>query len=353
MKIKYPLISPDMPDLNKLLPQFEKIWKNNIFSNNGPFVKEFENKIANYYNIDASRVCTCSSGTMGLILAIKSLKWNKQVLTPSYTFPATTQAIQWNNLEYSFIDIHKEKHYAMEKEKFDLNFFPVLPYGFPFIEDTSKFLSCIVDAASAFGSKNSEFLKILNSVDAVVCSLHVTKTMGVGEGGLVIFKDKIYANRFRKLANFGFTEDRDVIYGGMNGKMSEIMAAIGIEKLKNIENILEQREKARDHYKNFFDNSFLKVENHPWQIIPLTLNVRSRSARDAVRSKLLENHGIMTGIYYEPVHYTTQEQSNIHLPNTDTVSSQIISLPVYSSMDKKDVEYICTSILKEIKNTKE
>ena len=199
MKNKFPLIKVSMPDIDSLVERLKEIWKSGWFSNNGPCVQEFEKRIAEFYGVSSDQVVTCCNATIGLMLAMKALKWDSPVLVPSYTFIATVQAIQWNNLKYKYVDISPNRHCALiDSSMSDSNLLIVLPYGCPAIvpDDLKVVKSCIIDAASSFGNDSSYIKKYLGIADAMVFSLHATKSMGIGEGGVVIFKDKVFSNRF-------------------------------------------------------------------------------------------------------------------------------------------------------------
>ena len=341
-----------MPRLEELIPHLRNIWESNIFSNNGPYVQKFEKVCADIYGIDKDRVVCCSNATMGLTLAIKALDWKSSVDTVAYTFPATVQAISWNSLPYTYLDIHLDKHSAIKNKKQDSsNLLAILPYGCPFFElDFKDYESVIIDAASALGNTGKDMMRIINNADASVFSLHATKSLGVGEGGLVIFRETSKANIFRRLINFGFNEYKEIIEGGINGKMCEIMGAIGYLKLIDIKEIINSKNKVSSFYKKYLKNVsslVYTVENHPWQFIPILLPETLKQKRSLVRDILKNKFGILTGVYYAPVHKYLCSNSN--LPNTDKVGSLIISLPIYSSMSEKDVEYICSCLSESIR----
>jgi len=355
--MQYPFVKPSMPDLKKILPNLEKIWENNWYSNNGPFVKELEKEIASFYGISSERVVTCANATIGLTLIIKTLNWEKKVLTPYFTFPATIQAIHWNNLSYSYLDINRVTHHAILERKHyskERNLLLMFPYGCPKkYSNLKEFKSVIVDAAASFGNKSDSMLWTIENVDALVFSLHATKVLGIGEGGFVIFRDKQKAEKFRRLINFGFSKQRDIVLGGTNGKMCEILASIGIEKIKNMNSILEGISSNIDLFKIYLKNYKSpihkeKYKKHPWQFIPVVLDV-SEKDRDKTMVIMRERYGIQTGKYYEPLKYESLDKS-ISFSNTLEINSKIISLPIYHSMCDADIEYITTSLRKTLES---
>jgi len=350
MKVKYPLIKTNLPDLSRLSGKFNRIWKNKWYSNFGPFVQEFEKKIAKYYKVSPAKVCTCSNATIGLILAIKALEWDNTILVPSYTFPATVLSIQWNKLPYEYIEISKKYHYAKLGLEEHRNFLPVFPYGLPFIDPRYEDKVCILDAAASFGNKNEDVLQIINTVEATVFSFHATKSFGIGEGGAIIFRDEEKAEVFKNLTNFGFVEDRDLIPGGMNGKMTEMMAAIGVERFKKIKKSIDTLNKVISYFRKYdlINSELLEVENHPWQIVPIVLPTKKV---DEIEKILLRKYGIGTGRYYQPMHLKSPELGKTNLPITEEIGSKIISLPIYEDMKKKDVDYIHDSLRKAIDAT--
>ena len=343
--MKYPFVKPVMPQFSELSPHFKKIWESNYYSNFGPYTKELEKMVADYYNIDSGRVVTCSNATIGLMLAIKTLNWKDEILLPSYTFPATVQAIQWNNLKYTYADINPNTHHILLDETTPKckNLLHVFPYGCPRFIEHGSFDSVIVDAASSLGNRNSEMLYAIANAGAVVFSLHATKVMGVGEGGIVILKSKALADRFRQLSNFGYQPNKDFINGGLNGKMCEVMAAIGVEKIKNIDKIINDIKKVAKMYKYYlrdYESVMHDVSyyDHPWQFVPLLVD-----NRDNILKSLKSRASIEAGKYYQPLHHSTSEP-NCSLPITDEIAARTLSLPLYHNMKEEDVKYICGAL---------
>jgi len=203
-----------------------------MYSNNGPLVKTLESRYAELLNVDATQVVTVANATLGLEGAIRQAHAETWVV-PAYSFPATAHAVRNASRSLTFVDV-SPSDWALDISPItnnnDLGLVPVCPFGAPV--DLTKWLGyehVVIDAAASLGELPD--LHALPSTWAVVFSLHATKVLPAGEGGLAIFGNSEAAARFRAWTNFGFRGSRSSQIQATNAKMSEIHAAYALASL--------------------------------------------------------------------------------------------------------------------------
>ncbi len=238
------IMQPKLPRFDQLQPYLEQIDASGIYTNLGPLVRRFEQKLADTFDVPAKRVITTSNCTSALHLSILGKKKTgaSYCLLPSWTFVATAHAVKAAGLEPYFLDVDKDTQQLSFREVLRAlnklgpdavaSIVLVAPYGSPIdLEKWETFQSefdipVILDAAAAFDTTRAS--KITTCV-----SLHATKVMPAGEGGLILATEDDNADAFRAGTNFGFYQSREAVYSGMNAKMSEYHAAIGLASLKD------------------------------------------------------------------------------------------------------------------------
>lgn len=213
-----PMGTPLLPPAEKLLPYLKKIDENRWYSNAGPLVREYEERIGNHFNCYAAAT---SSGTAGLTAALIAQDMKGEIFMPAWSFVATANAVVLAGCSPYFIDVDEE---TWTPESTDL---AVAPFGKPVDYDGA----ILIDAAAAFDAYYLGQVKIDETPVAI--STHCTKTFSTGEGGLVLSTDKTFIDQVKDCVNHGMTLDREVHLPGFNGKMSEYHAAIGLAELDN------------------------------------------------------------------------------------------------------------------------
>lgn len=372
MKENIPLIKADLPKFELVQDAFQEILENGKITNFGKYVTKFEEEVSRYLG---TQVATVSSGTMGLIFALQALGLEKgqKVVLPSFTFMATAQAVLYGGGVPIFAEVDNDLNLSpldlqilLDENKDVAVVMPVHIYGLPCkvseVENIvknassklSKPISILYDAAHAFGAAlNGK--RVGGFGNAEVFSLSVTKTLVSVEGGLVSSRDAELIKRIRKMRNYGIEENYNTYYAGLNGKMSEFHAIIGLENLKYIERILATRAKNADYLRK-------RVEQEtPFRVIPLPQNVvhtykdftilvppELKSKRDVLMASLKEE-GVETRAYfYPPVHEQEyfKKYSSRPLPNTEDLSRRVITLPFFTSISFEQMDYIVDCLKK-------
>src|ERR1019366_338343 len=252
--MKIPLINPDLPTIEDVRAPFEEILCNGRITNFGKYMNQFEAKTAAYLGTQTTAV---SSGTLGLVFTLSALglEAGQKVILPSFTFMATAQAVLYAGGIPVFAEIDDDLNLSVSDLERLLELHPdtgaviaVHMYGLPArvheIEEVvarasercGRKIGLIFDAAHAFGSAvNGD--KIGCFGDAEVFSLSVTKVLVTVEGGLVSTRDPELLRRVRCMRNYGVLSNYDAHFPGLNGKMSEFHAIVGLHNLRRVDSL--------------------------------------------------------------------------------------------------------------------
>jgi len=363
---------PALPPLDEFVKSLEEIWKSRILTNNGQFHKEFESKLADFLGV--KYISLFANGTLSLITALQVLRITGEVITTPYSFVATTHALYWNGIKPVFCDIDPE-NLNLNPDKIETAITPktsaILPvhvYGNPCkvdliskIADTYG-LKIIYDAAHAFGVKigNSS---VCNFGDLSILSFHATKVFNTFEGGAIVCHDAKTKQRIDYLKNFGFSGELTVIAPGINAKMSEFQAALGLIQLKYYDEVVEKRKNVFNIYyhelKNIDGIRLLKrnPENveYNYAYFPVFIDKKAfGSSRDKVYEEFKKND-IFTRRYFYPLisHFSTYknlDSSNPdNLPVAEKWAKEVLCLPIYPDLPTEDV-YRIIELIKKLRN---
>lgn len=232
-----PVMRPLLPRLEEVSPWLRRMDDARTYTNLGPLVRELEALHAARLRVPADQVVSVANATLGLVGAV-SLTSVARWVAPNFTFPATGHAILQAGRDLTLHDIDPntwQLDTAPLESHEELGIMPVLPFGAPLVmSDWDSFSHVVIDAAASLGAEPWELSKLPESW-AVVFSLHATKVLPAGEGGLVVFGSSEQARKFRAWSNFGFAGTRLSSLVGTNAKMSESTAAYGLASLMNWE----------------------------------------------------------------------------------------------------------------------
>ena len=249
---------PHLPPLAEFLPYLEQIWDSKILTNNGPFHQELEVALAEYLGV--KYISLFSNGTIALVTALQALRISGEVITTPYTFPATTHSLIWNQIRPVFVDIDTDCNLDPSRVEEAITphttaIMPVHCYGQPCdVESIQEIadrygLKVIYDAAHAFGVQHRD-RSLLSFGDLSILSFHATKVFTTFEGGAIICPDEKSKRRIDYLKNFGFSDEVTVVASGINGKMNEVSAAMGLLQLKTIDAVLDRRRAIEARYRD-------------------------------------------------------------------------------------------------------
>lgn len=231
--VAIPVMKPRLPDADAVAPWLRLMDASGIYSNYGPLVSMLERRYAEFFGVGAEQVVTVANATLGIEGAVSVLPasvWQ----VPAFTFAATGHAVNRAGASVEFADVDRESWALPAAETLDASegLLPVLPFGAP-VEwrRWAWHPTVIIDAAASMGAAEGR-LGGLPPGWAVVFSLHATKVLPAGEGGLVVFGSEDDARALRRWTNFGFDAARISVAPGTNAKMSEIHAAYALASLE-------------------------------------------------------------------------------------------------------------------------
>ncbi|MFW6272902.1 MAG: DegT/DnrJ/EryC1/StrS family aminotransferase [bacterium] len=357
---------PSLPDLKDYIPYLEKIWRNKLLTNNGPFHKELESELAKFLGVPY--ISLFANGTLALVTALQVLRITGEVITTPYSFVATTHSLWWNNIKPVFVDIEND-FCNIDPEKIEIAISPktsaIMPvhvYGNPCnierIQEIADIygLKVIYDAAHAFGI-NYKGQSICNYGDLSILSFHATKVFNTMEGGAIICHDLATKQRIDYLKNFGFAGETKVIAPGINSKMNEMQAALGLLQLKKHEENIRKREII---YKKYLESLTklngitllpqLKDTSLNYSYFPIFIDKRKYGISRDELYELLKRNGIFGRRYFYPLisefpMYKALESANPgNLPNAINAANNVICLPIYPDLDLNIVKEICSII---------
>lgn len=353
---------PALPNLQEFILYLEKIWKNKILTNKGPFHQQFEKELAEF--LDVPYISLFANGTLALLAAVQVLRITGEVITTPYSFVATTHSLWWNHIKPVFVDIESE-FCTLNPEKIEAAITPrttaILPvhvYGNPCKMERIKEiadiygLKIIYDAAHAFGV-SYKGNSISKYGDLSILSFHATKVFNTMEGGAIVCHDLTTKRRIDFLKNFGFAGETKVMAPGINSKMNEMQAALGLLQLKQHNTNIEKRRLIADLYRkkiNEIDGISLlpipedTVSNYAY--IPIFIDENKYGVN---RNKLYENlkeKGIYGRRYFYPLisefpMYRDLSSANPeNLSIAKSVAEKVICLPIYPNLEINSVDFI-------------
>lgn len=362
---------PSLPDLEEFQPYLKKIWENKILTNNGPFHKQLEKELAEFLRVPY--ISLFSNGTLALVTALQALRITGEVITTPYSFVATTHSLWWNNIKPVFVDIEPEFG-NIDPEKIEAAIttkttaiLPVHVYGNPCkvnrlqeIADTYG-LKLIYDAAHCFGIRH-QGIGICNFGDLSILSFHATKVFNTMEGGAIISHDEATKKRIDYLKNFGFAGETTIMAPGINSKMNEMQAALGLVQLKHYDENIAKRKAVAELYRNELADvkgiTFLpepKDTESNYAYFPIFVNEKEYGiSRDQLYEEL-KRHNIYGRRYFYPLisefamYKGLQSANPLNLPIATKIAGTVICLPIYPNLNTNDVKLICSIIYSNIK----
>lgn len=353
---------PLLPPIEEYEKKLKEIWGNKWLTNNGPLEKEFQTKLINYLNVDNIELFV--NGHTSLEVAIKSLNLTGEVITTPFTFASTTQAIINNGLKPVYADI-EEEYYNLNPENIEdlitdktSAIIPVHVFGNPCeVDKIDKIakeydLKVIYDAAHAFGV-TIDGKPIASYGDISMFSFHATKVFNTIEGGALVFHDENLTYDFKALKNFGITPDKEEVqYLGVNAKMNEFEAAMGLLNLDYVDNAIKKRkilyEKYLECLADLESKNKVKVirpkENVDYNYAYFTIKLKSNDQRDYLFEKLMDYNVFSKKYFYPPCNEFPAYDFEKNTPIARNVSDTILSLPLYYHLEIEDIEKICKII---------
>jgi dTDP-4-amino-4,6-dideoxygalactose transaminase len=351
---------PNQGNRGRLLERIEGILDRDWFTNNGPLVQEFEQRVAGMTGVKHC-IAMCN-GTVALEIAIRALGLTGEIIVPAYTFIATAHAVQWQEITPVFCDIDPRTH-TLDPARVEGMITPRTsgiigvhlwgqPCDVPALEDIARRrnLQLLFDAAHAFGCSFRGRM-IGNFGRAEVLSFHATKFVNAGEGGAVVTNEDDLAQKIRLMRNFGFSGYDRVIHIGTNGKMSEFAAAVGLTSLESMEEFVALNRRNHQEYcaqlADIPGLSILRYDPHEqcnYQYVVVEVD-RSQLSRDDLVAVLTAENVLARRYFYPGCHRMEPYRSyyphaHLVLPVSEAIAQRVFLLPTGTSVDAEIIHRI-------------
>lgn len=352
-----PVTKSFLPPFAEYTAQVERVYENGWLTNRGAAVLELEQQLIAYLNLNETKVLCTNNGTIPLQIALKLLGKGGEIITTPFSYVATTAAIVWENCTPVFVDIHPEL-LTIDESKIEAaitsNTTCILAthvFGNPCnVEEIERIankhnLKVIYDGAHAFGvTYNGK--SIFEYGDVSTCSFHATKLFHTGEGGAILCKDPALFQQLYYSHNFGHDGTLAFHGLGINGKMSELQAAMGLAVLPYLTQILNARKQAIEGYNDALGSAVKKLSIRDltaWNYGYYPVLFKSEDELLNVE-KSLNQEGIFPRRYFYPSLDRLPYLSGANMPCSNDVASRILCLPLFHDLSDTTIQRIGTII---------
>jgi len=359
--VTIPVMRPKLAECRAISVYLKRIDESRYYSNRGPLVHAFEERLADHLGVTPDCVTTVSSATAGLVLALMAVTGERggSCVLPSWTFEAGPASVRCSGLAPHFADIDAATWSLSRDDVLGvldragdnvraMMFVP--PFGAPADvagwQDLSRSagVPLVIDAAGGFDS-----VRIVEA--PTVISLHATKVLGCGEGGMVVSSDGELISHLRHLSNFGFSGNRTIRSAGLNAKMSEYAAAVGLAELD-----LWQAKRARfmavkmRYIERLAEHPLIKLppgSEADW--VTSTFNVKLPGATAAGLMAHLRDDGIESRVWWargchrQPAF---RDCEKTRLRTTELFADSVVGLPFYTDLPARDIDSVCDSMFR-------
>jgi dTDP-4-amino-4,6-dideoxygalactose transaminase len=352
---------PLLPPLEQFNGYLQRIWDSRILTNSGPLHKQLEHELCRHLGVE--HIALFANATIALVTALQSLRITGEVITTPFSFVATAHSLLWNGIKPVFADIDPVT-LNLDPQRIEAAITPqttaIMPvhvYGEPCDVDAIQRLAdnynlrVVYDAAHAFGVKLGK-RSVLVHGDLSILSFHATKVFNTFEGGAIVCPDARTKLRIDQLKNFGFVDETVVVAPGINGKMSEVNAAMGLLQLGHIEAALDRRAQLDATYRAELAGvrgircvEFRGASTHNFSYFPILVDDDYPLDRDALYHAM-RARGIYTRRYFFPLisefpmyrGLTSAHRDN--LPVAHDIARRVLCLPIYPALERDDQQRV-------------
>jgi dTDP-4-amino-4,6-dideoxygalactose transaminase len=357
---------PNIGNRDRLMERINDMLDRHWLTNNGPFVQEFEHKLAEFLKVKHCLV-VCNA-TIALEISERALGLKGEVIVPSFTFVATAHSLQWQEITPVFCDINPDTH-NIDITKIERLITPrttgilgVHVWGRACNIEMLNFIArkhnlrLMYDAAHAFGCSHQGQM-IGSFGDLEVFSFHATKFFNSFEGGVISTNNDELAETIRGMRNFGFAGMDNVINVGTNGKMSEISAAMGLTSLESINEFVEINRKNYLAYRKGFQKipgirmiEYDQKEHNNYQYIVIEVDETAIGISRDLLLRLLHSENIRVRRYFYPGCHQMEPyrsyfpNAGLLLPETEKLTTKVLQLPTGAAIGGEEITEICEFI---------
>ncbi|RZL43470.1 MAG: DegT/DnrJ/EryC1/StrS family aminotransferase [Pedobacter sp.] len=348
-----------LPDISTYNAYLEGIWKRNHLTNHGPLVLELETTLKKHLGV--KHLFLVNNGTIAIQIALKAVAASGDIITTPFSYVATTSSILWEGMTPVFADIDEESLCIDPKKVEELakkgakTLLATHVYGNPCdVEELDRIakkygIKIIYDAAHAF-DVNYKDTSVLNYGDISTLSFHATKLFHTIEGGAIITNDDELAHKIAYMRNFGHNGPEQFFGVGINGKVSEFNAAMGLSVLPHVPSIIEARKKICSLYNKIFKGSLissLAIKAHityNFAYYPVFFNTEDELL---IAVEKLNNAAIFPRRYFYPALNTLHFVQYQPCPVAESIAKRVLCLPLYFDLKEEEVKLIGNIILND------
>jgi dTDP-4-amino-4,6-dideoxygalactose transaminase len=365
-----PVLRPQLPSTDRIVPYLRRMDAARIYSNWGPLSGEFEARICDHLSLPPSAFVTASSGTSALIGAVlatagPATKERPIAVLPAFTFVATAVAAERCGYRPYFRDVDPES-WMLDPDRLSMDplldqtgvVIPVAPFGRPVPQlpwaafKTRTGIPVVIDGAASFDRLTVDSVEFLGEVP-VVLSFHATKSFGIGEGGGVAIKDSDLALRVAQALNFGFQETRDSAVASINGKMSEYHAAVGLAELDGWLLKSEAFRNVADRYRSYLSDAGLLDRFIAAPSISSSYILFKCGSCDETKAvtEALSNGAVQFRLWYgRGLHHQTHyaDCGSELLPVTDKLLRRMIGLPLAIDLGDSEIARVVGALVEGV-----
>ncbi len=346
-----------MPPMEEYEEYLKKIWDSRYLTNEGPLLKQLQKQLEEYLGVNYVSMMT--NGTISLQMALRALDIEDgEVITTPFSFVATTSCIVWERCKPVFVDIDKDtlcidvnkiEEAITDKTKAIM---VVHVYGYPCdVEKIQEIankhgLKVIYDGAHAFGSRYKG-KSLLSYGDISTCSFHATKLFHTIEGGACITNNKETYEKLQSIKNFG-SVNGNYENVGVNGKITEFNAAMGLANFKYIEKIIEERKEICETYDELLKEKVIRpkvVENLEYNYIYYPIILKDEEETLKVIDALHQNEINPRRYFYPSLNTLKYITDKGNCPISEDISKRVLCLPLYNGLSKEDVTKISNIVI--------
>jgi len=348
-----------LPPLEEYTAYLERIWANKWLTNRGELVKELEEKLTDFLAV--KNLLIVNNGTIALQIAIKALELKDEIITTPFSYVATVSSIVWENCAPVFVDIDKD-YLTIDETKIEAAItektsaiLATHVYGNPCnVEAIQSIaerynLKVIYDAAHCFGVKYKGE-SILNWGDVSTLSFHATKLFHTGEGGAIVCKDEVLAHKIFYHHNFGHNGPEEFFGLGVNAKISELNAAMGLALFPYVDEIIAKRKQICDLYDSQLANANVQKiklrEETDWNYSYYPIVFSSEECLLKTKNAL-NNEQIFPRRYFYPSLNKLPYLEYKATPIAEEISKRILCLPLFADLSNSNVKSICHIVKKD------
>ncbi|MBI9066040.1 MAG: DegT/DnrJ/EryC1/StrS family aminotransferase [Salinivirgaceae bacterium] len=337
----------------------KQAWDTRVLTHNGPLVQRLEKEVNKILELESTIALT--NGTIALQLAIRSLELKGEIITTPFSWIATASAIKWEGCRPVFVDIDPET-LNIDPKKIEaaitsdtVAIMPVHVFSNPCdidaIEEIAKRfnLKVIYDAAHSF-MVNYKGKSIMEYGDVSCTSFHATKLFNTGEGGACFTNNVELFEKLKRLRFFGHNEAKEIVEDGLNGKMTEIHAAVGLANLPFLSEVLSKRKAIYNIYKEKLSHieaiSFQRINEseYNYSYMPLIFNSEEECLK--ILASLNESNIFPRRYFYPSLNTISAVKHYSQMKHSEDIASRILCLPSHNDLDFDQVNEICDIILK-------